>query len=43
MFLWRQANEVAHMLVKAALSLANFYLRIDIPSCIRINIDNEMI
>jgi hypothetical protein len=42
-FIWRQANKVAHMLAKAASSLANVHLHIDIPSCIRTFTDNEMI
>jgi hypothetical protein len=42
-FIWRQANEVAHTLVKAASSLASVHLHIDIPSCIRTLIDNKMI
>jgi ribonuclease HI len=42
-FIWRQANEVAHTLAKAASSLASFHLHIDIPPCIRTLIDNEMI
>ncbi|KAK2423742.1 hypothetical protein QL285_034175 [Trifolium repens] len=42
-FIWRQANEVAHTLAKAASSLASVHLHIDIPSCIRTLIENEMI
>jgi hypothetical protein len=41
-FIRRQANEVAHVLVREATSLASFHIFIDVPLCIRDIIMNEM-
>jgi hypothetical protein len=41
-FMRRQANEVAHILARAATSLPSFHLFIEMPDCIEKLIDNEM-
>jgi len=41
-FVWRQANEVAHSLAKAALSSASSQILIEIPHCIEHILFHEM-
>jgi len=42
-FIKRQANEVAHELVRAAISLSSFHIYDDISTCITVLINHKML